>query len=783
MMRPSVKLQFLFAFLLLPIFGYSQNVTQSISGTVVDADSRLPLPGANIVITETGRGTTTNADGTFKIDDVPVGRVNIQVSFIGYEPRMLTNLLVNSATETVIRVELTEALNKLDEVVVTDGKDKSKPLDDMALVSARTFSVDETRRYAGAIDDPARMVSSFAGVTNDPEGNNDIIVRGNSPRGILWRLEGVEIPNPNHFSDEGGTGGPINALNSAMLDNSDFYTGAFAPQYGNALSAVFDMKLRTGNNQERGYSFQASTLGMDLTAEGPFSKNYRGSYLANYRYSSLALLDAAGIVDFDGVPRYQDAAAKVLLPINSKNSISVFGFGGISGITIEETPEDDETNVLAQGDMVSKMGVVGLSHTYLMNEKIYLTTTLSASGTASEFYYEKADDNGSFYDDYTESFIQDRVSLNSVLNYKLNARNKMKLGFIYNHLGYSMESHSYDDELQRLDNLLDENGNSASVQGFVELKHRFNERFSVVGGAHYLQFMLNDNYSIEPRVAAEWRIDEKQQLTLGTGLHSKLESVAIYLVRQPQEDGTYITPNKDLDITKSLHFVAGYGYRLGDFTNLKAEAYYQHLYDVAVEDDPNSYYALMNQTSGYTTRSLVNEGTGRNYGLELTLEQYLNKGFYYMSTVSLYKSLYTAMDGVERNTAFDGNYVVNALAGKEFKIGKSEKNRILMANAKVALIGGKPYTPVDVEQSFAENTTVLDDTRPLGAKGDDVFKLDLSIGIRRNYKKVSTEWKIDVQNVTNNQAILYSYYEPTTQSVEHGYQLALFPTLSYRVTF
>ena len=128
------------------------------------------------------------------------------------------------------------------------------------------------KRYAGAIDDPARMVSAFAGVNGNAEGDNDIVVRGNSPRGILWRLEGVEIPNPNHFASEGATGGPINALNSNMLGNSDFYTGAFAPEYGNALSGVFDMKLRNGNNEQREYSATLSVLGTDLTAEGPFKE-------------------------------------------------------------------------------------------------------------------------------------------------------------------------------------------------------------------------------------------------------------------------------------------------------------------------------------------------------------------------------------------------------------------------------------------------------------------------------------------------------------------------------
>jgi hypothetical protein len=782
-MKPFLKLSIFFILTVSFFTARAQQVTQTIRGTVIDYDSRMPLPGANVVVLSTGQGATSNAEGLFRIENVPVGRVTLQASFMGYEDKTLANIVVNSATEVVLNIELTEALNSLDEVVVTDGTSKAMPINEMAIVSARTFSVDEAKRYAGAIDDPARMVSAFAGVANDPEGNNDIIVRGNSPRGILWRLEGVEIPNPNHFSDDGGSGGPINALNSAMLGNSDFYTGAFAPQYGNALSGVFDMKLRTGNNQERVYSFQASTLGMDVTAEGPFSKNFNGSYLANYRYSSLALIDAAGIADFDGVPKYQDASFKVLLPINSKHSISIFGLGGTSGINTEETPEDDETTIVAKADMLSKLGVTSVKHTYLINSKAYLQTSVTASGTVSEFSYVKDDNNGGFYEDYTEDFVKTMVATTSILNYKVNARNKLKAGLTYNHLGYNMQSKNFNDDRNRLETLLAQDGQSASIQGFIELKHRLNERFSLVGGAHYLQFMLNDDIAIEPRLAGEWKINERQTLTLGAGLHSKLESVAIYLARQPQDDGSYTMPNTNLGMSKAAHFVMGYGYMLGDYTHVKVETYYQHLYNVPVVNEPGSYQSIINSTSGYTTESLVNEGTGRNYGVELTLEQYLNKGFYYMGTASLYKSLYTAIDGVERNSAFDGTYVVNALAGKEFKIGKAEKNRVLSLNTRVGLIGGKPYTPVDLEASIAEGSTVLDEDNPFSVKGDDIFKLDFSVGIRRNYRNVTTEWKIDVQNLTNNQAVIYSYYNDVTQKLDYGYQWTVFPTLSYRVTF
>ena len=272
-------------------------------------------------------------------------------------------------------------MTELDDVIVVAKQNKQDVLNDMALISARSFSVEETKRYAGAIDDPARMVSSFAGVNISAEGNNDIVVRGNSPKGVLWRLDGIGIPNPNHFANEGSTGGPINALNSAMLGNSDFFTGAFSPEYGNAMSGVFDMKLRNGNNEKREYSIMASVLGLDATIEGPFKKGYAGSYLANYRYSTLSLLDQAGIVDFGGVPKYQDASFKIVLPAGKKHIFSLFGLGGLSSISQEELDEENEERVLWKAEGKSNLGFVGLNHTYLINDKTYLKSFTSASMT------------------------------------------------------------------------------------------------------------------------------------------------------------------------------------------------------------------------------------------------------------------------------------------------------------------------------------------------------------------------------------------------------------------
>ncbi len=770
--------------LLLVLAGFSQErLTQTIRGTIKDQDSEMTLIGATVQVLESNPilGSVTDIDGNFRIEDVPVGRITLKVSYMGYEDKFLPNLLVDAAKELVLDVSILESVSSLEAVTVTAKKNKSEVLNEMALVSARSFSVDETKRYAGSFNDPARMVSAFAGVTGNAEGNNDIVVRGNSPRGILWRLEGVEIPNPNHFAWEGSTGGPINALNSNMLTDSDFFSGAFAPEYGNALSGVFDMKLKKGNNERREYTGTASTLGLDFTAEGPFKKGYRGSYIVNYRYSSLQLLDDMGVIDFGGVPKYQDVSFNVNLPINDKQYISAFGLGGLSSIASvwEENGEE-----LARGTFGSGLGVTGITHNYLINANSYWKNTISAQGTLLTNEDDWLEEDGSgYYDIYDAQFTYSNIRYASTYNLKLNAKHKLESGVILSRMFFNLEADALDFDLDRMIRELEDNGSANVFQGFTSWKYRMTTDLTMTAGMHYLHFGLNDSYNIEPRIGLQWKATQKQMFTAGFGIHSRIESISTYLAKWELEDGTVVSPNRDLEPSKAAHFVIGYSHNINPNTHFKVEAYYQHLYDVPVEDSDTSTFASLNLSDSYVNRFLVNDGTGRNYGLEFTLERFLHNGFYYMSTLSLYESRYTAKDGIERKTAFNGNYVWNFLAGKEFKIGKPEKNRVFFANTKVALIGGNPYTPILAEESAIAGYGVRDEANPFNADGDDVFIANLSFGLRRNKNKTTREFKIDLQNVTNNQAVVNEYYVPHTQRIGKSYQLPMLPTISYMISF
>ena len=762
----------------------AQNITQTIRGTVVDQDSKNALIGATILVvsSENSGGTTTDLDGSFKIENIPVGRTTLLISYLGYEERTIQNLLLESGKETILNIELVEAINQLEDVVVKAHKNKGEVLNEMALLSAKTLSVEQVQRYAGAIDDPSRLVSSFAGVTGDAEGTNEIVVRGNSPKGILWRLEGIEIPNPNHFAEEGATGGPINALNSSMLANSDFYTGAFEPEYGNAFSGVFDMKLRNGNNEKHEFSAMLSVMGTDITAEGPFSKNYSGSYLANYRYSTLAILDNLNIVDFGGVPKYQDASFKLRLPAGKKNIFTLFGLGGLSSISQETTDSNNDEIILEKEKVSSNFGVLGLTHSYLISKNAYWKTTLSLSARKTDYDYLEKGKNGTFFQSYLEDFTKRYGRVASTYHHKLDAKNKFKAGVILTRQNYDLTAEDQDTEDGISMPVLGQDGNADLLQGFVSWKHRFNEKLTGVSGLHYMNFLYNHKQSLEPRFALKYKMKNRQNLSLGLGLHSKIESISTYLAEVEGENG-YYQPNENLGLMKAAHLVLGYDRFLGKNTRLKTEAYYQHLYNVPIEDSPDSHFSLLNLTEYFVNTELVNEGTGTNYGVEITLEKFLTKGFYYMGTASLYRSLYTASDGMAYSTTFDGNYAANFLAGKEFKIGKGKKDRTYFVNTKISLIGGRRFTPIDLEASIKEGGTVRDETNPFGYKGDDIFKADLAIGYRRNYKKVTSEVKIDIQNISNNAGRVFNYYDSEAEAIAHTTQLGLFPVLSYKIKF
>ncbi|MFC2126293.1 carboxypeptidase-like regulatory domain-containing protein [Bacteroidota bacterium] len=784
-MRKNILLQLLIGILVSGIVQAGE-LTQTIRGKVIDQDSNFPVIGANVIIVDSDPilGSATDLEGNFRIDDVPLGRVTLVISCLGFEDKTIPNIKLTSTKESVIDISMQESVLQLDELVVQGNQNKSEVLNDLAMISARTFSVEETKRYAGSFNDPARMVASFAGVNMAAEGDNYIAVRGNSPKGIQWRLEGIEIPNPNHFSDEGGTGGPINMLSSYMLSNSDFLSGAFPADYGNAYSGVFDMKMRNGNNEKREHSVSVGVLGIDLSSEGPFKKGEKASYLANYRYSSLGLMDDLNLVDFGGVPRYQDLSFKVNIPTNKAGTFTFFGLGGKSGIIDKTVDEGQNNKVVEIYDYKTDMGFTGLKHVVQLNKNMFLENIASVSENGSGAYGEELNDQDEFIMSDDEYLRKYSVRYGPTFHAKINKKNKVVTGLHYTHQFYDFRVKYFDNELEEIVTAMGEKGNTGLIQAFGSWKWRISNDLTLVSGLHYMRTTLNDSYSIEPRIGLKWAFAPAQSLSLGYGVHSKMESLLNYFAYTTDSEGNRYQPNLDMEFPKARHFVIGYDNMFTPNLYLKMEAYYQDLYNVGIENDPNSSFSMLNRVDWFTTRDVVNKGTGYNFGIELTLEKYFSNNYYYLLTGSLFESKYKGMDGVERNSRFNANYIGNLLIGKEFSLGvKKGKSKSLNINSGFTLTGPRWSTPIDLEASRDMGYTVRKEEEAYSVRGDDIFIGNLSVNYRINKKKSSQELKFEVRNFTNNQGEIYSYYSGSTDEIEHVYQLAILPVIYYTVEF
>lgn len=790
----KLQLLLLCIFLAKAIQGFSQEgYTQTIRGIVIDKESKEALIGATVVLLRSNplKGTTTDINGKFKLEDVPLGRHDLKVSFIGYREILIPNITVNSGKEVVLNIELVESVISKEEVVIVGKRNKDKPNNEMATVSARVFTVDETQRYAGALGDPARMAANFAGVSAPNDARNDIIIRGNSPLGLLWRLEGVDIPSPNHFSTQGATGGPVSILNNNMLRNSDFFTGAWPAEYGNATSGAFDLKMRNGNNENREYTGQVGFNGFEAMVEGPFSKEKGSSYLAAYRYSALGFFQMLGInLGPAGVPKYQDLSFKLNFPGGKSSQFEVFGVGGISNIELLDSKKKENNLSYGQNNrdvyFGSDMGVGGISYTKLFKNSSFIKTTLSST---IEVHRVKVDSIGSDKNPhglYKEDSRFYKTSVHSFFNRKINASNTIRTGIIFSDIRFNTNQQAFTHHpllgpFWRT--LVDDHGGTYMAQAYSQWKHDFSDKVSLLTGLHYGHFFLNNTNSLEPRAGIKYNFRPKQSLNFGYGLHGQVQPLAFYFYRtQDAVTGEYIKTNEKLGFTKSHHFVLGYDYLISSEFRFKAEIYYQTLFNVPITKKPSSF-SMLNHGSDFAMpliANLENKGTGTNYGIELTLEKFFSDNYYFLVTTSLFDSRYKGSDNILRNTAFNSNYTVNALAGREFKAGR---NNIISISGKITTAGGRRYGPVDREASQQRNSLRTIDSEAWSMQFPAYFKLDARIGYKLNTKSVTQEWALDVINITNQKNILNQAWDPNLNDVVNEYQLGIFPMLLYRVQF
>lgn len=806
---------FLFFFFLIFSINTLAQPTQTVRGRLVDKESKFPLIGVAAILLNnapTPVGTVTDTEGNFRLTNVPVGRQTFRFTLVGYKEILLNNIVVEAGRETILNLEMEEAITELNTVVVK-VKRNGEAANEMAVVSARQFSVEETGRYAGSRGEPARMASNFAGVQGADDSRNDIVIRGNSPSGVLWRLEGVNIPNPNHFAIAGTSGGPVSIINNKYLANSDFFTGAFPAEFGNTTSGVFDLKLRNGNDEKHQLSAQFGFLGTEFLAEGPLSKKSKASYLVTGRYANLWLFKKAGIdIGTEATPTYLDGFARFNFPLKNGGNIAIWGVGGASTIDILISEQEaSERNIFGQNDrnqyFSTNMTTGGITLNKPLNKSTFFKATLAVSSNVQDANHdflflrktpqgEPLIENKRFVIDSIRplldyKFKEMKYSLATYLNKKWGAKSTLKVGLnadLYSFTAFDQARVFNETSMSWTSWTTRWNANHETyilLQPYVQFKHYLTENLSFNAGLSSLYSSINVNsYSaIEPRLGFALELPHRQKVTFATGLHSQgLPSYLYFYHPNLSNVNTVPYPAKNVGFSKSWHFVAGYSKMLADNLRLLVEAYYQNLYDVPVEDQKSSF-SLVNSGAGFSRifpNLLQNAGIGRNYGAEVTLEKFFSNNYYFLITASLFDAQYQGSDKLWRNSDFNGKYAFNALFSKEFTFNKRKSLNI---GAKFTMTGGRWYGPVDEVLSRQAQEIVFADATRNSLQFDPYKRFDLKTEYKINRNRLTHTIAVDIVNVLGIQNQLSLSYIPQAPYFKQEYQLGFLPVFFYRIDF
>jgi len=765
---------------------------QTIRGQILDLRTQQPVEAAVVRVVDSALslGAVSDSLGFFRIEGVPVGRLTISVSVLGYAEAICPDMLLEASKELVLNVQMKSQSNQLGEVSVY-AVNRGEAVNELATVSATSISVEETKRFVAAAFDPARVAQNLAGVACAGDLDNSLVIRGNSPQGVMYRMEGVEIIDPNHFSALGSTGGAISMLSSSTLGTSDFYTGAFPSEYGDALSGVMDLRLRPGNNEERESSFMIGILGIEASTEGYFSHNSQASYIVNYRYSTLGLAGKflPGLGSF--APDYQDLSFKINAPTKKYGTFSIWGIMGKSDAKNSASPDSStwSTGLGSQSyNQYDLRGAYGITHKYILDTKSYLQSIISFSGDGSketdqQYVYDPTLINRQTGDININSYF---IRLSEMYNVKPTAASNLRTGVILTTTGYNYKFNQWDANTNAETGRYNAKGWTEMLQAYAEWQQKFGPQWTLNGGAHFTYLFLNNTFAIDPRISVQYRFNQNHSVALATGLYSKPYDISTLLYSYTDGSGNASLPNKTLQIPRAYHVVLGYTYNFKNDFQLKTELYYQYLFKVGISTDSGSAVSLIN-AQNFTdlwavTTPFVSKGTGMNYGLDITLQKFFTKGYYFLFTNSLFNSTYQTLTGKIYPSTYDRNYTVNALGGKEFRVGKNKAN-VIGINTKFLIMGGNRYTPINFQQSSLQHIEVDYVTEVNSLHAPLYYRWDLGVSFRFNTKRITHTIMLDIQNITDHLNIYSQVYSNQTNSIQYYYQQGLFPLFNYRIEF
>lgn len=743
---------------LAPLLGFSQNTT--LRGTITDADNGQPLIGANITVTTLARGMVTDSLGRFRFTNLNPGRYTVEVSYLGYQQLELKEILLTSGKEMILDISLQEAPTSLTAITVKGNRGTANS------PNLYTLTQEETLRYPATFFDPGRLATAYPGVAGSNDQANHLIIRGQAPGGMHWRLEGLEIVNPNHtpnagtFSDRTTVnGGGVNAISAQLLSETQFYLGTFPAGLGNATAGLLDMRLRSGNNERAEHTIQAGVIGVDLATEGPIGKQ-GASYLVNYRYSFTGLLSDLGVPLGDEDIRFQDLSFNVNIPGKNNGRLKLFGLFGQSSNYFERPTDtsawDTDKYLYRFIDFDARFGVAGFHYTRPRGNKGQWTLAGAWSAIGTDRLAQAEDIRVQEIDD----FEQEKISLRINHRWKLLPFGSLDLGIEALNLSQAVERQfpfgSADSGQRSTDGL--------TLSPYFDWQYQIKKVKAQLGyrASIYTNWLDEQIYS-EPRLTISY-------------LASKQSTIGINYSQATQAPSPYVQALRPRQVQQFSLF---WTQRLRPDLQLSVQAYRQHLRQISGTGTRSTLHQLgtFNIDTEETSR-------GRNQGVELGLQRFASGDWWYQLSASIFRAEYEDEAGDWQLGRFATDYNLAVTLGKEWN-GKDRHQRptIFGANFAVRTQGGQRALPIDLVASQAARTTIFDYSKGFTEQLPAYFRVDFRMYYQTNRPKWNSMLSLDIQNVSGQENVAHNYYDRLLNAINERVQLEFIPVISYRVNF
>lgn len=734
----------------------------SITGEVVEIATREPVVGATIQVVGTRQGAISDARGRFQIFNVPAGTYQVRISSVGYQPVVKTDIVVSNARPASLDVELEVEAKLQNEVVVRPEYFQRSP---DAVTSVQTLGAEEIRRLPGGFEDVVRAISALPGVAQVSSGRNDLLVRGGAPSENLFLIDNIESPNINHFGTQGSGGGPLSFVNLDFVQSVEFSTGGFGARYGDRVSSVLNIDLRDGRDDRTGGKATISASQFGLNLEGPLAQS--GSYLFSARRSYLDLIfRAAG---FSFVPEYWDFLGKASYRLGPNDQLSGLAIAAIDRVRQFNRDEDDRFNNSRVLNNSQDQLVAGITWKHLFDGG-YVNTTFGRTLVSYRF----AQTDSLLRPIFTNNSTEDEFSLRADMLLLLGELSEVSFGAVGKTVGFDA-----DIELARPGSSLDLNPADRFYKGggYVQLSQSFpwGMRGTVGGRLEYFSGIEQNVYP-SLRLALSQPIGDRSSINVSAGRYYQSPSY-IWLAANQE--------NRKLKSIRADVLVLGLDRTLAEDTRVSLEGYYKR-YDDYPASLGRPYLVLANTGAGFGGQDdgfasfglepLASLGTGRAYGVELFVQKKLSSlKLYGTASLSINRSEFTALDGVERPSLFDQRVIFNLSGG--YRLGE-----LWEIGMKFRFASGRPYTPVDSTGDPASGYQVVDLYNSVRLAPSHA--LDLRLDRRWPFQNWNLITYIDVQNVYNRKNPDPPRWDARTRgAAAAGSQIGILPSIGISAEF